>query len=165
MNWARFAAQLMLYVPLMAVIGYFSTSPPYRIMNTDQALIRVSFSHAAQRMQECRQRSDEELAKRSPNMRLREDCPRERAPTHFQLEVDGTVVVDRVIAPSGLKKDGAATLYARLPVSAGKHTIVARLNDKPGDGFSHSAETTADLEVKPALIADFSAVTSCTGWM
>ena len=84
MNTMRFAAQLLLYVPLMVLIGYFSTSPRYHVTEPDEALVRVSFSHAAQRLQECRHRSDEELAKLPPNMRLREDCPRERAPTHFQ---------------------------------------------------------------------------------
>ncbi len=157
MNWIRFTAQLVLYVPLMALIGYFSVSPPYHVTGADEALIRVSFSHAAQRLQECRQRSDEELAKLSPNMRLREDCPRERSPTHFQLELDGKVVVDRVIPPSGLKRDGAATLYTRLPVQAGKYRIVARLNDRPGEGFSHTAETTADLKPGDAVVIDFQA--------
>jgi hypothetical protein len=157
MNKMRFAAQLLLYVPLMVLIGYFSTSPRYHVTEPDEALVRVSFSHAAQRLQECRQRSDEELAKLPPNMRLREDCPRERAPTHFQLEVDGQVMVDRVITPSGLSKDGPATLYSRMRVPAGRHSLVARLNDTPGAGFNHSAEATVDLKPGDAVVIDFQA--------
>jgi hypothetical protein len=157
MNKMRFAAQLLLYVPLMVLIGYFSTSPRYHVTEPDEALVRVSFSHAAQRLQECRQRSDEELAKLPPNMRLREDCPRERAPTHFQLEVDGQVMVDRVITPSGLSKDGPATLYSRMRVPAGRHSLVARLNDTPGAGFNHSAEATVDLKSGDAVVIDFQA--------
>jgi hypothetical protein len=157
MNTMRFAAQLLLYVPLMVLIGYFSTSPRYHVTEPDEALVRVSFSHAAQRLQECRQRSDEELAKLPPNMRLREDCPRERAPTHFQLKVDGQVMVDRVITPSGLSKDGPATLYSRMRVPAGRHSLVARLNDTPGAGFNHSAEATVDLKPGDAVVIDFQA--------
>jgi hypothetical protein len=157
MNTMRFAAQLLLYVPLMVLIGYFSTSPRYHLTEPDEALVRVSFSHAAQRLQECRQRSDEELAKLPPNMRLREDCPRERAPTHFQLVVDGQVMVDRVITPSGLSKDGPATLYSRMRVPAGRHSLVARLNDTPGAGFNHSAEATVDLKPGDAVVIDFQA--------
>jgi hypothetical protein len=151
----RIAAQLVLYVPLMVLIGYFSTSPPYRIIEPDEALVRVSFSHAAQRLQECRQRTDEELAKLPPNMRLREECPRERAPTHFQLEIDGQVMVDRVIAPSGLSRDGPATLYSRFTVPVGRHSFVARLNDSPAPGFNHSAGATVDLEPGDAVVIDF----------
>jgi hypothetical protein len=157
MNAMRIAAQLVLYVPLMVLIGYFSTLPRYHVTEPDEALVRVSFSHAAQRLQECRQRSDEELAKLPPNMRLREDCPRERAPTHFQLEIDGQVMVDRVIAPSGLSRDGPATLYSRLRVPAGRHSFVARLNDSPAAGFSHSAEATVDLAPGDAVVIDFQA--------
>lgn len=157
MNTMRFAAQLLLYVPLMVLVGYFSTSPRYHVTEADEALVRVSFSHAAQRLQECRQRSDEELAKLPPNMRLREDCPRERAPTHFRLEVDGQVLVDRVITPSGLSKDGPATLYSRMRVPAGRHSLVARLNDTPGAGFNHSAEATVDLKPGDAVVIDFQA--------
>lgn len=157
MNATRIAAQLVLYVPLMVLIGYFSTSPRYQITEPDEALVRVSFSHAAQRLQACRQRTDEELAKLPPNMRLREDCPRERAPTHFQLEIDGQVMVDRVIAPSGVNRDGPATLYSRLSVPAGRHSVVARLNDSSGAGFSHSAEATVDLKPGDAVVIDFQA--------
>jgi hypothetical protein len=157
MDKLRIAAQLVLYVPLMVLIGYFSTLPRYYVTEPDEALARVSFNHAAQRLQECRLRTDEELAKLPPNMRLREDCPRERAPTHFQLEIDGEVVVDRVIAPSGINRDGPATLYSRLTVPAGRHSFVARLNDSPAPGFNHSAKATIDLEPGDAVVIDFQA--------
>jgi hypothetical protein len=157
MSPVKVLAQILLYVPLMALIGYFSTSPPYHVLAPDEALVRVSFSHSAQRLQECRQRTDEELARLSPNMRVREDCPRERAPTHFQLEVDGTLMVDRVVRPAGLTRDGAATLYWRLPLAAGKHRIVARLHDRPGEGFHYVGETTVDLMPGDAMVVDFQA--------
>jgi hypothetical protein len=157
MDKLKIAAQLVLYLPLMVLIGYFSTLPRYHVTAPEEALVRVSFSHAAQRLQACRQRTDAELAKLPPNMRLREDCPRERAPTHFQLEIDGQVMVDRMIAPSGLSRDGPATLYARLTVPAGRHSFLARLNDSPAPGFSHSAEATVDLKPGDAVVIDFQA--------
>jgi hypothetical protein len=155
MDKLRLAAQLVLYLPLMMLVGYFSTSPPYRVTEPGEALVRVSFSHAAQRLQACRQRTDEELARLPPNMRLREDCPRERAPTHFQLEIDGQVMMDRVIAPSGLNRDGPATLYSRLAVPAGRHSFVARLSDSPAPDFNHTARATVDLEPGDAVVIDF----------
>ena len=41
-----------------------------------QAMVSVSFSHAGQRIQECRILTQEELNKLPPNMRKPEDCPR-----------------------------------------------------------------------------------------
>ncbi|HEX6318058.1 MAG TPA: hypothetical protein VFZ84_04225 [Burkholderiales bacterium] len=151
----RLAAQLALYVPLMALIGYFSTQPRFSVLEPDQALVRLSFIHAAERREPCRTRSAEELAKLPPNMRAAQDCPRERAPVLVELEVDGQVVLRREVQPAGLSRDGNATVYHRLPLPAGKHHVVARLRDRPGAGFNFEKEQTLDLAPGQALLIDF----------
>lgn len=72
----RYLLQALLYGAFIAVLGYFSTSPAYRHLPPDQALVKLSFTHAAQRKGECRTRTPEELAKLPPNMRIAQDCPR-----------------------------------------------------------------------------------------
>lgn len=151
----RFAAQLALYVPFMALIGYFSTQPRFSVLAPDEALVRLSFIHAAERTAPCRTRTPEELAKLPPNMRAAQDCPRERAPVLVELEVDGHVVLRREVQPAGLKRDGNATLYHRLPLPAGKHHIVARLRDRPGEGFNFQKAETLELAPGQALLIDF----------
>ena len=66
MKALRFAAQLALYVPLMVLIGYFSSQPRFSAIAGDEALLRLSFIHAAELKEPCRRRSPEELAKRDP---------------------------------------------------------------------------------------------------
>jgi hypothetical protein len=151
----RIAAQLALYVPLMALIGYFSTQPRFSVLAPDQALVRLSFIHAAERREPCRTRSAEELAKLAPNMRAAQDCPRERAPVVVELEVDGQVVLHREVQPAGLKRDGNATVYHRLPLPAGKHRVVARLRDRPGTQFNFEKAQTLELAPGQALLIDF----------
>jgi hypothetical protein len=151
----RFAAQLALYVPLMALIGYFSTQPRFSVLEPGQALVRLSFIHAAERKEACRNRTPEELAKLPPNMRAAQDCPRERAPVMVELEVDGQVVLRREVQPAGLKRDGNATVYHRLPLPAGKHRVVARLRDRPGEGFNFQKDETLELAPGQALLIDF----------
>lgn len=151
----RIAAQLVLYVPLMALIGYFSTQPRFSVLEPGQALVRLSFIHAAQRKEPCRTRTPEELAKLPPNMRAAQDCPRERAPVLVELEVDGEVVLRREVQPAGLKNDGNATVYHRLPLPAGKHRVVARLRDRLGTGFNFQKEETLELAPGQALLIDF----------
>jgi hypothetical protein len=151
----RIAAQLALYVPLMALIGYFSTEPRFAVIGEDEALVRLSFIHAAQRKAPCRSRSAEELAKLPPNMRAPLDCPRERSPLLVELEVDGEVVLRREVAPSGLQRDGNATVYHRLPLPAGKHRLVAKLRDRPGDDFNYVKDETVELAPGSALLIDF----------
>ena len=153
----RYLAQALLYVPLMAIIGYFSTSPAYHHLAPGEALIRLSISHAAHRKGECRERTPEELAKLSPNMRAPLDCPRERSPVTVELDLDGQRVVQAIAPPSGLTRDGASTIYRRLPVAAGTHRIVARLKDRVGGDFNYVREV--ELEIRPGrvLVIDFHA--------
>ncbi len=151
----RIAAQLLLYVPLMALIGYFSTEPRFSALQEGEALVRLSFIHAAERKEKCRERSKEELAKMPPNMRAPLDCPRERAPLLVELEIDGKTVLRREVEPSGLKRDGNATVYQRIPLPAGKHHIVARLRDRAEGDFNYSKEQTVELAPGRALLIDF----------
>lgn len=154
---ARLLAQLALYLPLIALIGYFSTEPRFSALGENEALLRLSFTHAAQRKQACRERSAEELAKLAPNMRAAQDCPRERASVLVELEVDGKLVLKRELVPSGLQHDGNATVYHRLPLPAGRHRIVARLRDRAEGAFGYVREETVDLAPGRALLIDFAA--------
>jgi hypothetical protein len=156
-KFLRLAAQLVLYVPLMALIGYFSTEPRFSAIGEDQALLRVSFIHAAQRRQDCRQRSAEELAKLAPNMRASLDCPRERADVLVEVELDGALVLRREVRPAGFQRDGNAALYQRLTVPAGRHRIVARLRDRAEGDFNYVKEQAVELDAGHVLIIDFNA--------
>ncbi len=153
----RIGAQLALYVPLMALIAVFSTEPRFAVLGADEALLRLSFIHAAERKAPCRERSAAELARLAPNMRAALDCPRERAVLLVELEVDGQLALRREVLPAGLKRDGNATVYHRLPLPAGRHRIVARLRDRPGEGFNYLGEATLDFAPGAAVLIDFSA--------
>ena len=151
----RILAQFALYVPLMALIGVFSVWPPFTDVGPGEALVRLSFIHAAELKQKCRERSAAELAKLAPNMRAALDCPRERATVRVELELDGKVVLEREVPPTGLRRDGAATVYFRLKVPAGRHEIVARMGDRPEGGFDYQRKATLDLAPGTALVIDF----------
>ena len=153
----RLAAQLLLYVPLMALLGVFSVQPRFTLLSEDQALVRLSFSHAGARLHECKQRSPEELAKLPPNMRAAQDCPRERSPVTVVLELDGEEIYRAQIAPSGLRRDGASTVYRRLVVAAGRHRIVARLKDRSGTAYNYESAKSLELAPGGALLIDFNA--------
>ena len=157
MKALRIAAQLLLYVPLMAIIGYFSTEPRFSVIGPGQALLRLSFIHAAERKQPCRSRTPEELAKLAPNMRAALDCPRERADLLVELELDGAVVLRREVKPSGLQHDGNAVVYQRLALPAGRHRIVARLRDRAQGDFNYVKEETVEIAAGHVLLIDFNA--------
>ncbi|HWQ37976.1 MAG TPA: hypothetical protein VNM24_05085 [Burkholderiales bacterium] len=154
---ARVIGQVVLYGLFAAALGYFSTSPNYTHLAPDQALVKVSFTHTAQHIGACRRRSDEELAKLPPNMRIREECPRERAPTRIELEMDGALLYSDVLQPSGLSRDGATSVYRRFPVPAGRHRFEARLSDIASGEFNHQREESLELAPAQILLVDFDA--------
>lgn len=157
MKALRIAAQLALYVPLMALLAYFSTEPRFSAVAPDEALLRVSFIHATQRKEACRERSAEELSKLAPNMRAALDCPRERSPLLVEIELDGKIVLRREVQPSGLRRDGNVAVYQRLALPAGRHRIVARLRDRAEGDFNYRKDETVQLAPGRVLIIDFNA--------
>lgn len=149
--------QALLYGLFALIIGYFSSSPPYRHLPADQALIKLSFSHEGKLVANCRQRTPEELAKLAPNMRAPMDCPRERSPVIVEIDLDGSPAYRQVAAPSGLSKDGASTVYHRFPVQAGEHRLAIRLNDDArAAGFNYHREEIVTLKPGKVLVIDFS---------
>lgn len=153
----RYLAQAVLYAAFVAVVGYLSAAPRYMHLPPDEALIKLSFSHAGERKEACRERTPEELAKLAPNMRAKDVCPRERVPVTVEVALDGAPLFTVVAPPSGLAHDGASTTYRRVPVPAGRHRVAARLSDVPGGAFNHRGETTVDLAPGHVLVIDFDA--------
>lgn len=152
----RYVVQGVLYAAFVAFVGYFANAPSYEPVPPDDALVRLSFSHGAQRKQPCRKRTAEELAKLPPNMRAPLDCPRERAPVIVELEMDGRLLYRIVAPPTGLARDGASTVYRRLTVKAGRHDFRVRLSDNAKGEFNYVAERSIDLGAGRALLIDFS---------
>lgn len=151
----RYALQVLSYGAFAAALGYFSTSPSYRLRGDNEAIVKLSFSHSAQLVKPCRERSDAELAKLAPNMRTRMDCSRERAVVSVELDMDGKGLYRISTPPTGLHKDGAATVYRRLEIPAGRHHFHARLADGPDGAFTHVHDATIDLAPGQVVIVDF----------
>ena len=153
--WLRWSGQAVLYALFAAFIGYFSTSPPYRLRGDDNAIVKLSFSHSAQLAHPCRTRTEPELARLAPNMRTKMDCRRERAPVTVELDMDGKPLYRITTQPTGLHQDGSATVYRRLEIPAGRHVFHARMADGPDGTFQHSRDIDLELVPGEVLIVDF----------
>jgi len=160
--WRTYPLQALCYAAFVAVVGYFSTSPPYTHLSEGEALVKLSVVHTGQRKEECRERTAEELAKLAPNMRAGTTCPRERVPVAIRIDLDGSPLFDIVAPPRGFARDGASTVYRRVAIPAGCHRIVARLNDTPNAGFAHVSEAELDVAPGRVLVIDFD---PAQGWV
>ena len=154
----RYLLQVAAYTAFIVFVGFFSALPSYSPFERDQSLLRVSFSHAGQRIQPCRRYTPEEIAATAPNMRRAMDCVRERVPLRLQLTIDGEAVMDRELPPAGLAGDGASTVYARFQIAPGKHRMVAKLRDSRRDeGFDHVDEFELSIAEGESRVLQFSA--------
>ena len=108
--------QALLYAVFALIIGVFSHWPTYRHLADDEALIKLSFTHAAQRVDECRKLTPQELAKLPPNMRTPMKCGRERAPIVVEVDIDGKPAIRHVAQRSEVRRVGTAWSSRRLPV-------------------------------------------------
>ncbi|MBX6366906.1 MAG: hypothetical protein IRZ04_02940 [Rhodospirillales bacterium] len=155
----QWAGQAAAYAGFAAFVGYFSSAPAYTHLDPAMALVKVSFSHGAPRQAACRERSAEELAKLPPTMRRKMDCPRVRPTVSLELLVDGIPLIAESLPPSGLSKDGPSRIYRTIPVTAGTHTLTARLRDTIRDDGEWDYERTITAELAPAqnFVVDFRA--------
>lgn len=143
----RASGQIIAYAAFAALIGYCSQSPAYRYSPPDRAVVKVSLSHATQRVEPCERLSPEEIARLAPNMRRDLQCKRERLPLTFELAVDGETVLNLEQPPSGLWRDGPALVYRRFELPPGRHRLGARLRDSARTaGWDYSGEAEVSLE-------------------
>ncbi len=132
----RFLSQAIAYGVFITVLGIFSVWPGYRLLGDQEAIVSLTFSHAADRVGECRRLTQEELNELPPNMRKPDDCPRERHPVRVELRIDDTLVYSETAQPSGLWSDGKANVYRRVTVNAGEHELYVGMNNSGTDtGF------------------------------
>ena len=143
----RLVLQVLAYTAMAVLLGYFATEPPYRYGDAEQASVKLSLSHAADRVVPCVQLTQEEIAELAANMRRTEACERERLPVIVELDIDGETVVSITAMPSGLWNDGPASVYERFEVAPGEHVIAARLRDTARtEGWDYTSTETVELD-------------------
>jgi hypothetical protein len=155
---ASFIGQAVAYGLCAAAIGYFSASPAYRQFPEDHAQIKLSFRHGAARAEECRKLTPEEIAKLPPNERKPNTCSRQRIAIAVRLVIDGEVLYEEVLEPTGLSGDGPAETYRKFTVPAGGHRLQAQLRDsKRAEGYDYDQVFDLDLKPLQSVAVDFQA--------
>jgi len=136
-----------MYAMFAAFLGYLSASPSYDYGSSDMATVKLSLSHAANRVKPCVRLTPQQIAELAPNMRVPEKCERERLPLSVELQIDGQIVVSLQVPPSGVWSDGAASVYERFEIEPGEHTLTARLIDTDrADGWDYTHTETVRLQ-------------------
>jgi hypothetical protein len=87
------------------------------------ALLRLAWSARPERIEDCRERSEEELARLPQHMRQPIVCEGATAEYRLQVRVDGTLAVDRVLHGGGLRRDRRLYVLEEVAVPAGDATV------------------------------------------
>jgi hypothetical protein len=149
-------AEILMYAMFILIVGVLSVWPPYQLVEKDRAIISLVFSHAGDRISECRILSQDELNKLPPNMRKPSDCPRERHPVRVELRTGTSTLYADTLLPSGIWADGKASVYQRIEVPAGEHEIFVGMNDSGGsENFDSSNALTVNLRSGRNLVIQF----------
>jgi hypothetical protein len=73
-----------------------------------------------------------------------------------RVQLDGAPLYDEVFQPAGLRRDGAASGYRRLPIAAGEHDLRVQVNDDARvQGFTHQHEARVQVRPGQVLLIDF----------
>jgi len=134
----------------------FTVWPRFSQLAEGNAIISLTFSHAGQRLEECRKRSQEELNELPPNMRKPTECPRERHPVRVTFSADDEVLYEQTLLPSGVWSDGESTIYNRIELPAGSHKFSIGMSDSGREeGFDYQGQTELILIEGQHVVVEF----------
>jgi hypothetical protein len=154
----RYVVQVLTYAGFAVVIGYLSFWPQYQYAAPDRAAVKLSLSHATERVVPCVKLSPQEVAKLAPNMRRTQSCERQRLPLVLQLDVDDEIAYELQATPSGIWEDGPASVYERFELEPGKHSITVRMRDSAREsGWDYTHTETVDLKAGRYMTITFRA--------
>ena len=148
------------YAAFALAIGYFSAAPPYQYGTPGAAVLKLSVSHATQRVEPCVLLTPEQIAALAPNMRRTQQCQRERLPLRVELELDGALLASLQASPAGLWGDGPASVYRRFDLPPGHYRLTARIRDSArADGWDYTHTEDVSLRTGRYLTVTFRAET------
>lgn len=152
----RYLLQGVVYAGIALLIGLFASWPSYQHFPPDRAQIKLTLVHGAERRVECHRRTAEELEVLAPNMRKSVDCPRERLPVWIEVRLDGTVLYEASLPPTGLSLDGPSRTYRRFEIEPGSHRLQLRLRDSARtEGYDFELDQQVELKPQQSLAVDF----------
>ena len=107
---------------LMAGVIWASNAPLTAHRSPD-SILRLAWSARPERVEDCRQRSPEELAQLPQHMRQPIVCEGTTAEYRLQVRIDGRLVADRVVHGGGLRRDRRLYVFEEVALPPGEAAI------------------------------------------
>jgi hypothetical protein len=130
----RAAGALVALAGMAAIV--WAASAPITIHGSDRAILRLAWSARPERIENCRQQTEEELARVPAHMRQPIVCEGVSAEYRLTVRHDGMEVVNRTVHGGGLRQDRRIYIFDELPLEPGDRTIEVRF-ERIDSGVSH----------------------------
>lgn len=139
-----------------------ASNAPMTAHRSADAVLRLAWSARPERIETCRQQTEEELARLPQHMRQPVVCEGTTATYRLQVRVNDVLVADRIVRGGGLRQDRRLYVFEELAQPPGEADIVVRFDrievpavDDPGDEDEDEAERRHRAEsVPPTLSLD-----------
>jgi hypothetical protein len=116
---------------LAAVI--WGANAPMTVHGSDQAILRLAWSVRPERLESCRQQSEDELARLPTHMRQPVVCEGRSAQYRLTVRHEGRVVAEQVVHGGGLRQDRRIYVFHELPLPPGDGSIEVRFDRLDSD--------------------------------
>ena len=150
MNAVRAVLGGLLAVGFTAAIVALS-QVPYTASPGEDGELRMAWRWRSQRVERCRTRTPEELAKLPAHMRVATSCERPLRPYLLQIEVDDQVARRDSIRARGAESDRPLSVFERLSLAPGRHEVKVTFSPLalPGDS---AASLPAPLQARAHIV-------------
>ena len=125
---------------------------PMTLRGSDQATLRLAWSARPERIERCRQQSEEELARLPAHMRQPVVCEGASAQYRLTVRDDGRLVAERVVHGGGLRQDRRLYIFQELPLAPGDRRIEVRFDRLDSEG-TDTGNRQSGGETIPAYLA------------
>lgn len=131
LSFLRLAATLL---AVAGVVGLAALSKlPYAPEPGERALIRLSWRARGERVEECRQPTEDELRGLPPHMRQREICEGRISPYELRVQIDDHLALADTIHGAGAREDRPLYVFREISVSPGTHRLDVRFRQLARD--------------------------------
>ncbi|MBI4421495.1 MAG: hypothetical protein HY560_11780 [Gemmatimonadetes bacterium] len=106
----------------MVAVGALSRVP-FTAEPGSHALLKLAWRTRGERVQECRRRTPEELARLPVHMREDEVCEGRVLPYRLEVMIDGAPALNLLVRGGGVREDRPIYVYRQFALSAGSHHV------------------------------------------
>lgn len=122
MNAGRLVLGGLLAAAVTAGVVALSRAP-YTAAPGNDGELRLAWRWRSERVELCRQRGAEELAKLPAHMRSATACERRLRPYRLEVWVDGRPALNDSVRAKGAEADRPLSVFRRLPLAPGRYEV------------------------------------------